>query len=872
MMFRLKCCGKENPIGVDPSCIRLHFETDGSREISSYTIEINEAGNRVCTLSGEGFTAWVPKGALRETTAYCWQVRATLSDGTVVTSEPGCFETGLKDWQGKWIGLDALPGQVLEFRRTFTVAGDIQKARLYICGLGYFQPKLNGQLLDDSYFIPPVTDYTTRPQFAHIVSGHRVTYYTYDVTALLQAGENALGAEVSDGYYSHWEKKKYEPQPDMSFGQPGLIYELHLEDETGLHRIVSGPDTMARATNEVSRLYGGDVIDYTREPAEWIPASTITPPDGVMTSPMCEDDGVFRVLKPVASWKTQEGTVYDFGVNHSGGLRFTARVRENTAVCIRFAEVLREDGSLNLETGAWHATHLETGEEKHLYQENTYYLKKGENQIEPKFGWYCYRYALIPETVEVTELCSLFICMEIPQDGNFQCSNQLLNRINEVFLNTLRCNTHSGILSDCPHRERLPYTGDGGLVMKSVCYNLSALDFYYKWFQDVLDSQLDNGMIPNTATHLGGGGGYAWGNALCTVTKELYSLTGDLQMAGRGYEAIKKWLGYYESKRDENYIIRSNSHSWFLGDWLAPGVVTSNVYYISTVCYLQAVKTARFLSDILSPRESHNWKELENAIVDGINRVFFDREKLTYGNGVQGEDMLALAEDIVPEQFRQQMMEKVEHHYRVTTDCHLDTGIVLTPVLINFLTQNGMRELALRIMTADTYPSYFSLMEGETTFSEHWSKKWPDYYFGEIGNSRLVKGGGDLSHCHPMYGSVAAWLYERVAGLDLTELYRKKVKITPYFMDQLDWAEANKKTAYGTVCVSWSRKERSYQLEVTIPQGLTASCEIPTMCKCLHNTKTDEIYSPDNRGYFLFSLGAGQWILTGDGMTDANRI
>ena len=165
-------------------------------------------------------------------------------------------------------------------------------------------------------------------------------------------------------------------------------------------------------------------------------------------------------------------------------------------------------------------------------------------------------------------------------------------------------------------------------------------------------------------------------------------------------------------------------------------------------------------------------------------------------------------------------------------------------------------------MTAKTYPSYNSLMENDTTFAEHWSKKWPDYYFGEPGNSQLVKGGGDLSHCHPMYGSVAAWLYERVAGLDLSELYRKTVHIKPYFMEYLSWAEAEKKTAFGTVSAAWSRKDEQYTLKLSIPSGLTAQCHFPTTCRCLKNRKTDEIYYPDAQGVFTFTLTAGEWNIT----------
>lgn len=864
MIFTLKCCGKQNPIGIDPENVRLHFETDGSREISAYTIIVKKAQTpeTVCSLSGDGFTAWVPAHALNEKTAYTWQIQAQLSDGSTVISQPGTFETGLRVWQGKWIGLEAQAGQVLEFKKTVTVERKPKKARLYICGLGYFRPSLNGLPLENGYFIPPVTDYTARPQLSNSISGHRVTYYTYDVTELLQTGSNELSAKVSEGYYSNWEKTSYEPLPDMSFGQPGLIYELHIEDEAGLRRIVSGTDTQVRVTNALSRLYSGDVIDYTREPGTYQPAKLIPAPDGVMTSPMCEDDRIKRVLQPVKTWKTAGGTVYDFGVNHSGGLRFTALAQGKTTLRVRFAEILNEDGSLNFETGAFHATHMESGLPISIYQGNTYYLQAGSNTIAPDFSWFCYRYALIlhEEGVELQDVTSLFICMDVEQNGGFSCENTTLNRINEVFLQTLRCNMHAGILSDCPHRERLPYTGDGGVVMKSVYYNLSALDFYYKWFQDVLDSQYDNGMIPNTATHLGGGGGYAWGNALCIVTKQLYALTGDKIVARRGYEAIQKWLGYYESKRDANYIIYSNSHRWLLGDWLAPEVVISNVYYISTVCYLQAAKTALFLAEVLEPADCQMWKTLIDSITAGINRVFFDPEKLTYGNGVQGENMLALAEGIVPEQYRQKMEAALRRHYSEEMDYHLDTGIVLTPVLINYLTDHGFRDIAFRIMTSETYPSYFSLMEGETTFSEHWSKKWPDYYIGEPGNSQLVKGGGDLSHCHPMYGSVAAWLYERVAGLDLSELYRGIVHVKPSFMDCLPWAKAEKKTACGTVSVAWTREEST--LRLTIPQGLTAQCCFPAACDSLTNRQTNETYYPDKTGHFRFRLGAGQWLLT----------
>lgn len=873
MTIDLRCCGEKNPIGVDKQNIRLSFTLSGGLEIENYEMNVWEAVTEKQVWHRENSVAqslvcWVDPACLREQTQYQWQVTTHLKNGTTAISDTARFETGPEQWQGRWITGCGREGQVLEFRKEFTVTEAPVKARLYICGLGYFSARLNGKPLDNAYFVPPVTDYSVREALlkegTHIATGHRVTYYTYDITDLLQVGENSLTAEVAGGYYSNREKKDFEPQPDVSFGDPCLIYELHIEDKEGnIRRIVSDTATLVRCINVVSQLFSGDVIDFTEKPGNFSPAQLCVAPKGVMTSPQCPSDKLQKKLTAVNSWDTPEGTVYDFGVNHSGGLCFTAEAEEETELAISYAEVLKEDGTLNFETAAWHGEHNETGENKHIYQQSVYRLQPGVNEITPKFSWFCYRYVRIPRSskVRISSLSSFFIHMDIERDGFFECADPLLSRINAVFQQTLLCNMHSGLVMDCPHREKVPYTGDGKLVMKSAYYNNDVTGYYYKWFQDILDAQTEEGLIPNSAPYYGGGGGYAWGNALCSVAKQLYAWTGDPAVAQQGYEAIRKWLDYYESKRDVNYIIRSNSHTWMLGDWLAPEPVISNVYYISTVCYLQAAKAALFFAEILDRSACEKWQQLIADITDGVNRVFFDESALTYGNGVQGENMLALAENIVPEAYRERMEAKLRHHYSVQTDYHLDTGIVLTPVLIDYLTDNGCRDIAWELMTAKTYPSYFDLMDKDSTFSEHWSKKWPDYYFGEPKNSRLVKGGGDLSHCHPMYGSVVAWLYERVAGLDLSELYRREIRIRPYFMDRLAWAKAQKKTAFGEACISWIRNGDSYQLQISVPAGLKAECCFPACCKKLINKQTGECYCPDEKGFFRFFLAAGHWDL-----------
>lgn len=874
MKYALKCCGKSNPIGVDRDSILLHFEVLGKAKIYSYSIHIATTKEKLESQKSD-IGVWKrevkdafmikPEAFLfKQRTGYYWRVIAETSDGTDV-SETAYFETGIEDWCAKWIKAPVKTDYVENFIKSFYVEENTTDGRLYICGLGYFDVRINGKRLDNLYYKPLVTDYAEREHpenhILYKASGHRATYYSYDISAYLKKGENILSVDLASGYYFNTEKAEIEG--NFSFGEPRLIYEICLMDKNGERLIFSDENTLCRKQNYKSLLYSGDYIDFTAIPEPYQKSCETKNLKSKLVSPLCEGDTVQKCYFPVDEKIYKNGILYDFGENHTGGLEFTADAMKSGEIRIFYAEVLEESGEPNFQTSMWKEEQTEQGKIL-TFQENRYRLKEGENEIQPLFSWRCYRYVWIqkPDYVKIRKIQSLFIHTELTENGFFSCSNETLNKLNRVFLQTLYCNMHSGLITDCPHREKLPYTGDGHITMKAVCYNTDAIYFYRKWFEDILDSQAESGLIPNSAPHFGGGGGYAWGNAICFVTKYLYLFTGDKEIAERGYEAIKKWLGYYESKRDENYLIYKNDHSWMLGDWLAPETIASDNYYINTVCYLLAVEQAVFLAKELNKtkEEQETLLYLQTQIKKGINQYFFDKEHFFYGNGVQGEDVLALAAGVVPKEYEAAICKRIENHYRIETEYHLDTGIVLTPILIEYLTNSGYEEIAYRIMTAKTYPSYYSLMENETTLAEHWSKKWPDYHIGDK-ESRLVKGGGDLSHCHPMYGSVVSWLYERVAGLDLTGLYKQEIYIRPYFTEYLQWAEAKKILSYGETSVRWEHKDEQLVLEIQLPDNLKGIVRFYSHHKKLQNIFTGAIFSSDKKGYFHIELDSGNWIL-----------
>ena len=870
MRFQLWCCGKKNPIGVSRDELRLSFAVDGSKEILSFEIQI--ATSLSALKSGdynigcfrrnvsEGYVFLLKKDVLDERTAYYWQVEAVTADGKIL-SEPACFETGIEKWKADWICGNARNGEVQNFRKTFYLKGNIQHAVLYACGLGYFDTQVNGEKVDAAFYKPLVTDYSSRKQqnniYLYTNESWRTVYYAYDVTKLLRSGENTLSFEVADGYFRN--RDKLYGEPDFSYGDNRLIYELYIMQD-GLENLVkSDEDTKVRTTEYCSTLYRGDHFNEKQEKQEYQSAVVCKTEMGKAVSPQCPGDKVAEILNVKWQQEMDGGMLYDFGVNHSGGLAFSVDAVENTKVYIRYAEILDENGHPNYETSAWHGEDYTTGKKMDVYQENDYTFLPGKHKVRPAFSWYCYRYVWIriEGDARISDLHSWFIHTDVERNGHMSCSNETLNRLNEMFIQTLLCNMHSGLITDCPHREKRPYTGDTSIVMKAAWYNLDIATVFYKWLDDILDAQTTDGLIPNTAPNLGGGGGYAWGNAICTVSTEMYRLTGDKEIVKKCYEAVKKWLHYYELQRDEHYSIRKNSHSWMLGDWMAPDIVTSNVYYINTVCYYKAADAAAFLANIIG-EDCSQWKVLKSNIRKGINQVFFHRDPLSYGNGVQGEDVLALAEELVPKEYEEAFRRKVRKHYSEGTGYHLDTGIVLTPVLIQYLTDHGDADLAYKIMTSDTYPSFYTLMEGNTTFSEHWSKKWPDYYIGDS-KSRLVKGGGDLSHCHPMYGGVAFWLFERVAGLDLSKLYEHKILIRPYFTEYLDWAKADKKLPYGDASVKWKHTGKGLFIVVEIPQSLVGECCIPSAYRKIRCIENGKVYEMSKDGCFRFLVPSGKW-------------
>ena len=760
----------------------------------------------------------------------------------------------------KWMGHPQDRDEVLEFRKEFT-SERAEKAELFLCGLGFFEAYFNGRRVGQEYFKPLFTDYGARDRSRNPAipagSRHTVFYYRYDVTPFLCEGTNTLTGLIGNGYYRNTERPE---EPFVSYGQKIFLYRLVLYTADGMRELVSGTDTLVRHLPVRSDLYGGDRIDFSAEAETFVPAVCMDAPSGRLQEQReGRGDVPDAVLSPVRTWRRGTALVYDFGYNHSGGLRIRMRGERGRRVKIRFAELLHADGSLNMETGRWEETDRSGKVLRKIDQECEYVLSGGYDEAAPLFSWHCYRYAEIEEAegLEIAQVCSCFLHTNVEKSGKFFCGERFFEELQKKTRLTVLDNLHAGLLTDCPHREKRQYTGDMQLVAETLLYDLDGQPLLEKFLQDVLSSQAEDGFIPYTAPYLAGGGGYAWSNAVAVLPSVLYRFSGDERYVEQSYGPLVRWIGYC-SAHAEGGIVRPSERGWSLGDWLSPEISSFNVPFMNTLCYYRAVRTAEFFAQVLHKKDASFWAARAEEIAAAVNNAFFDRENMRYSRGVQGENVLPLALGIVPHGCEEALRRKVRRIYE-ENGYHFDTGIVATPAVLDYLTEHGMRDIAYKLMTQTDYPSYAWMLEGETTLPEHWSKRWPDY---RINNTEhIVKGGGELSHCHPMFGSVAAWLYKRVAGIDCSEAYKGIIRYAPRFTEYIPHCAAEVKTVFGKASVAWECRN-CFCAEITVPAGaegvferegvLVAECG-GTRRECL----------PEKDGFARIRLPAGSWKLRG---------
>lgn len=844
----LLCEYLKNPLGIGTPLPRLSWEFKPLRRGASQTAwRIAAASEKEAVLSGlndlwdsgrmeSAQSIHIEYGGkpLAGGKTVWWRVMAWDDEGTATGwSQPACFETGLlddKEWHGEWI---AAPENISSpmLRREFTLSDKlIKRARIYVSGLGYSELYINGTRSGDRVLDPAWTDYDHREMrdlcYPYADRGEkRVCYVTHDVTSMLVPGRNAIGVILGNGMYNQRERII---EGRMWYGRPRLLLELRVDYTDGSSGIVTSDPEWSYCEGPIrfNNVFAGEIYDARYEKdgwafpqydqSSWHRVESASRPSGKLTAQTCPPDRVVETLSPTRMWISGENkTIFDFGRVFSGWVRIRVRGAAGHEIELRFSEELTKDDALDFNS---------TGGDEQI-QRDVYVLSgKGGEVYEPRFVWHAFRYVEIngwPGTPGPNAVEGRVVHSDVARTGHFSCSNPLLEKINELFVNTQLMNMHGGVPSDCPHRERLGYTGDGQLTAASSIWNLWMPQFYTKWINDIADSQnRETGFVPHTVPFYGGGGGPGWGSACVILPSVMQNMYADVRIVEQMYGHMEKWLKYLDGRTDgADIIISEEPGSWCLGDWSLPVNVDVHMEdqplpppLVNTFFYGMCARQLGNMAQVIG-RESDAVRLHKQAdrIAVNFHKRFFDKARGVYARGLHGASAFALILGAVPVQEKDRVVARLVEHVLVACAGHLDTGIMGTPVLLEALARENRFDVAYEILCKTTFPGFgFMIASGATTMWENWS-----YECG--------------SHCHPMYGSVCDWLYRYVAGIrpDADSSGFNRIKIAPWPGPELTHASARIHTVRGQLDVCWEKSKMISRVDVDIPVGCSAHILVP---------------------------------------------
>lgn len=688
--------------------------------------------------------------------------------------------------RAKWILAKGETGSsVIERRFNCT---DPSVGELAVTALGFFTVRLNGHLLGNEYFLPANSLFRERPNM-HLTFPvvnrftYRCYYTVYDLTPYLVLGENVLEIELGSGWYRQTTRL---PEGRMSFGEDlGAIYAVCLSDGA----VCSDGSERFRNTPRVyDQLYVGEVYDARIKEFFWRPVTVTELPDTLLTESDTRPDRIERRVSAQLVKSTRTQKVYDVGENISGFARIRCFAPAGYEVRIRFAENVTPKRELDFYT---------TGRNSQM-QEDVFISDGTEQYYEPTFVWHGFRYV---EVIGMGELDSVAVVhTDVERKATFHSSSEELNWLFEAYLRTQLNNMHGGVPSDCPHRERLGYTGDGQLCAPTAMMLLDTKDFYKKWMRDIFDSQdPTTGHVPYTAPFAGGGGGPGgWGGAAIYVPYYYYKAFGDTAPLLEYYERMKRWVSYLVDHSEEGLVVRAEPNGWCLGDWCTLETTVIPEPFVNTCLEVESLGYLLEIASVIGREEDiPEIERIRREASSGILREYYNEESGSFAEGIQGADAIALASGLGDARTFKNLVEK----YRALG--HFDTGIFGTPMLLDLLFERGEEDFAYALLTAHELGSFGYMMDhGATTIWEEWD--------------------GVHSHDHPMFGVPTHHLISSILGIAQKEGsagYAETV-IRPRIPRALDFAEGSLETVRGRIAVKWHQSEGEVSFEIEIPEDL----------------------------------------------------
>jgi len=877
-----------NPINIDNATPQLswRFLSSGKNEKqTAYEIIVSDRfegidrseGNFWSSgkvLSDQNVNIRYQGKSLTSFTRYYWRVRVYDENNEVsVWSEPAWFETSMLeegDWSAKWISDGSKNPDKDEdyfkddrmplFRREFSATKSIVSARLYISGVGYYEAYLNGKKVSDHVLDPGWTTYKKQ-----------VLYAVHDITPLLRKGQNVAGVMLGNGWWNplpiklfgRWDLRNYQET-----GRPCLKAEIRI---TYIDRSVDVIPTDALWTTAPgpvvhNNVYLGEHYDARLErdgwntlktnKKGWTSAVEVPGPSGRLSAQMQPAIKITKVVQPVRITQPRPDTfIVDMGQNFAGVVRIRVKGPAGRKVTLRYGEDVHKDGTLNYHTTVMTqirkgGIQAGPGAPETAWQEDGYTLRgRGVEVWSPRFTFHGFRYVEVtgwPGTPALTDFEGLRLSADLPQAGTFSCSNELLNKLNEVIRWTFLSNVFS-VQSDCPGREKMGYGADMVVSANAFMYQFDMSNFYRKSVQDFANEQLPDGGITEIAPHTGiadrgyGGdsGPLGWQLGFPFLQEQLYEVYGDQSVIENNYEGITRQMEFLQSK-----AVGGLFH-WDIGDHEALDP-KAEAFSASSFYYHHAVLAAKFAGILGKKEDSVRYARRSQNIRRAIVAKYLVPGTGRFDNATQAAQIFALWYDFSPEKEKTMkvLMDEFARH-----NGHLSTGIFSTKMMFDVLRDDNRNDVAYAVATAEGFPGWRHMLDnGATTLWETW--EYPEKY---------------PSQNHPMFGSVSEWFFRSLLGINAAAPGFKKIVLKPQPAGDLTWVKGSYRSVQGEIVSDWKITGQQFTWSVSIPPNTTAVVCIPSA-----NGKTITVdgATPANfkyeDGYAVTELGSGKYLIVSD--------
>jgi hypothetical protein len=831
------------PLGVDDRRIVFSWNLDDDTPDTvqtEYQITVRNLWDSGWIKSDRTIEVPLTGKDLQSSTRYEWSVAIKNNRGEIARLEkPASFTTGFLQsdkWTAKWISMIRTDKEPLPiFRKSFEIdpTRKIKNAVIHICGLGHFELNLNGEKVGDHFIDPGWTNYRKT-----------CLYVSFDVSDSLQPGENVLGVLLGNGMYNvpGGRYVKF----TGSFGLPKIICQLRITYTDGSEQLVVSDESWKASLGPIvfSCVYGGEDWDRRRIEPDWdkpgfkenenwtnaIVADEVSARLAPQEAPPLT---VAETKKPEFLTRLPDGRyVADFGFNFSGRPRVIVKGKPGQTITIKTAEIIDR---------IW---------DGHSY---TVTLNgEGEELLLPKFTYFGFQFLYIENAVLAKDrtaadadkptLVSLeadFTTSSAEKVGAFECSNELLNEIDVMIDRSVRSNLAS-VLTDCPHREKLGWLEVPHLMGPSIMSRYNVHNLYRKICQDTSESQLDNGLVPDTApeyTRFSDGffESPEWGSACVQIPWLLFQYYGDRDIVEKQRDTMTRYITYLDSTRNDKGLVKAGLGDWC--DWSAekghagysqhtPGELTSTAVFLDNLKILKRITG------------EERFEKMYEQTLESYKAAYLNSETGMISTGSQS----ALAETLYVlgknDEILNRLVEKIEaDRYKPTT------GEVSFPKLIRALTQGNRNDILWKMIHRTDKPGYGYMLKeyGMKTLSETWDGP-----------------GSSMNHC--MFGHIQEWFTGTIVGINLADsqigasLHSSSSNVQPRWVlnptpvGDLTWAKGHYDSVYGRIESSWKIDNGKFCYRFAIPANTTATVRLPDGSQHLYGSGTHILEIPQTKG------------------------